>query len=80
MSKAKKQLKAIIYARKSFDDKEESESITAQIKHCRELAKKEGYNVIAEYHESQSGRTPPAGYEYIFKHDAITQKARNNFV
>lgn len=53
-------MNAIIYARQSSGDEEESASIEAQINNCRDYAIKHGYNVLSIYTDLNiSGRTYP---------------------
>lgn len=49
--------------------------VTAQLEAVRKLCQREGYEVIAEFCDKESGRTPPKGYEERFKHDTVTQRA-----
>ena len=50
--------KAGIYARLSNSDRKEGDSIEAQLEQCRQLAKSEGYTIVAEYKDNGiSGNT-----------------------
>jgi len=49
---------AAIYVRLSNTDRKEGDSIKAQLKQCKELAKSEGYTIVAEYKDDGiSGNT-----------------------
>ena len=68
-------MKAVIYARQSSGDEEVSESVDMQFAKCRELAKKEGLEVIGEYSDlNTSGRTYPTGAESIAELDRRYQE------
>lgn len=68
-------MKAVIYARQSSGDEEESASIENQLEKCREYAKKNDIEVVAEYaDENTSGRTYPLGSEAFAEHDREFQK------
>jgi len=77
MDKKKRTLRAIIYARKSSDDRkteDQSLSVSEQIQACQDLAKKQGYLVKGVFvDDGISGRTPPEGYESTFNDDHETQ-------
>jgi len=50
--------RAGVYVRLSNTDRKEGDSIKAQLKQCRELAKSEGYTIVAEYKDNGiSGNT-----------------------
>ncbi len=74
---AKTALRAIIYARKSSDDRkseDQSLSVSEQIAACEGLAKSCGYKIVGTFtDEGISGRCPPAGYEKVFDSDEETQ-------
>lgn len=76
-SARKPALRAVIYARKSTDDKkgdDQSLSVSEQILSCKKLAKQAGYEVVGTFTDDGiSGRTPPAGYEQVFDSDEETQ-------
>lgn len=63
--------KAIIYARQSSGDNEQSESVERQKENCRTLAKKENLEIIGEFADlNTSGKTYPAGAESIASLDS----------
>lgn len=64
-------MKAVLYARQSSGDEELSESVEMQLTKCRELARKEGLEIIGEFSDlNTSGRTYPKGGEAIAELDA----------
>lgn len=68
-------MKAVLYARQSSGDEELSESVEMQFAKCRELATKEGLEVIGEFSDlNTSGRTYPRGAEAIAELDGAYQQ------
>jgi hypothetical protein len=47
----------VIYCRKS-DERDDRTSLPAQLAHCKELAQREGFNVIGVVSEQMSARSP----------------------
>lgn len=79
----KNQLKAVIYARQSSGDEVESASVEQQIEACKEIAEKNGYEVVAiEADRNISGRTYPLTDSAIefSKMDIVYQKYMENEV
>lgn len=72
-------MKAYIYARQSSGDENTSESVELQIEKCKELAKKEGIEVIGIAKDlNTSGKTYPTGSEDTAKTDIAFQNWYKN--
>jgi DNA invertase Pin-like site-specific DNA recombinase len=72
-------MKAYIYGRQSSGDGEVSESVELQIEKCKELAKKEGIEVIGIAKDlNTSGKTYPTGSEDTAKTDIAFQNWYKN--
>ena len=67
--------KAVIYARQSSGDEEQSESIEMQLEKCRELARRENLEIVGEFTDyNTTGRTYPTGAESIAELDKTYQE------